>query len=43
VILAAAIGWSLQRFAGLQDAAIFGLLLGFVIAPLVPQAAKRDV
>lgn len=42
MILAAAIGWVLQRFAGLENAVAFGLLLGFVIAPLIPPAAKRD-
>jgi hypothetical protein len=36
VIAATLIGWALQRFAHLRDAAILGLIAGMVIAQFVP-------
>ena len=39
MVLAFALGYALQRFAGMRDAAVFGLLLGMLVAPLVPSRA----
>jgi hypothetical protein len=40
VVLAAAAGWALQRFAGIEHAVPVALLLGLVVAALVPARAS---
>jgi len=39
VILAAAVGYLLERLAGLHNGVMYGLLAGFLVAPLVPSPA----
>lgn len=39
MILAALVGWSLQRFAGLDGALLPAVLAGMLLAPLVPARA----
>jgi len=36
VVLVTGIGWALQHFADLPNALVFGLLIGVVLAQLVP-------
>lgn len=39
MVLAALVGWSLQRFAGLDGALLPAVLVGMLLAPLVPARA----
>jgi hypothetical protein len=39
VVLAGLVGWSLQRFAGLDGALLWGVLAGLLAAPFVPARA----
>jgi hypothetical protein len=40
VVLAVAAGWALERFAGVRDAMLLGLVAGLLIAQFVPMAGR---
>lgn len=43
MILALGIGWALQAFAGLDEALPFAVVIGFLVALVVPTAAACPV
>ena len=40
MVLLVALGWALERFAGLRNAMILALFVGFLVAPFIPLGGR---